>query len=652
MSRDCYSNINCITQHDGESSQNEQDNLYSVTSANVNYFPNKNYKLNVLSEENKNKNFSSNKHTIYYNSNNSSREETHKPDFNSNRIKELTSKNIIKYLKSKYISSLDFRYITNNYKINFEFFKIFLKIATYINETFSLDWTEVVYYFVIWCYKYIIFYDRQLSHEVLESKRYSCDFFFSLFISEYLACQSTSFIDAITKDFQWIINYTIYNISDPFYFNLLCFMTKRKINFQNFFYKKVFKTINAALLNFKYDNNNSIGNLKHVYNNIINYTVMIFNIISGSKARSTFISKINVIYEIKEFILFLLDMPLIYSQKAYKTTFIEGSGDALTFKTLLEMIFDILFDFENNIFQDIFYLNFLQNQASLAKIKNKNIIINNNNTSYYLFENPRRGSSKSQQAASLDILEEEKKSEALEEPQGIRLKNKTFSDLNVIANESINNNNNNNYSKLNNDPVTELNNQQLIRKNSLDDNINIKKTGNSNINGHSIFFYLDLIYVFANQEKNDELYKKLKEKIDQANKLDKETDNREKVKFVYPSLTQYFLSKFVVIYSLTKKEKLHYCNSANLPGAKMNHLNKDYINENQEILNRKLAYLERFINVLISDMKLIIEKYEIMLNLITINNDRTKFSKNPKNQGNAPIKALDNDFYSKIIFLI
>jgi len=453
------------------------------------------------------------------------------------KINSLSPLNTILFLKNK--ANINPMYLIENYKINYDYLKLFLRISVYLNERFSMNSTEITYYFTIWCYKNIIENDKKNCFSIIESTKYSCDYFYSLINSKYVQQNENHFMNIIIKDFIWIIGNTINHSSNPFYFHLTYLLIKMKMKNINF-YPQIIKTININLLK-------QVKELKEksVSCNVINNLIMIYNIVSLTKPRSKFIEKIQILSHIREFINFILGDPIIFSQKAYKYTYTQSNNDRYDFKIILEMLFDILFDIDINCFVDLFFYN-----SSKCK----------NNSDQYDIE-------------SSDFTKD-----------------------------------NNNLEKY-------LNEQSL-----------------------SIFFYMDLEYFYCAKEKLDDNHKKICNKIEANKQTEKNFDTKDTIKFPYTSYTQYFLSKFVTIYIILKKELR---NKTDDPTKSDNQcfkdLGSDYI--------CKINLLEKLINVLIRDMKKIIIEYEYLLNLRTLQIDRNKITKN-----NKTTNKNENDICRKLNF--
>jgi hypothetical protein len=415
------------------------------------------------------------------------------------------------------------------------------------------------------------------SVQIIESTKYSSDYFFSLLTSKFLDDEDNSLSYKITIDFIWIINNTINHYSNPFYFLLISFLIRKKIKINNI-YNVIFETINWNLiskdignLTFMKDNKNKRN--KCSLNNIINYTILIYNIVSYSKPNSKFIHKIKILDSINEFLKYLINDPIIFSQIAYKYTYTEANNDKYDFKILLDMLFDILFELNINIFDELFFYkleNSLKNQ--IKKINNFSI-----NSTDNLFEISEKDSFKS-----------------------------------------------------------DLNSKNLIKQNSNfpnEDKNNLLEKENGK--KYSIFFYLDIIYFYSNfdDKNNDDIYNKICKKIEFNKNYEKDLEMKEKIKFVYSSFTQYFLSKFVAIYILFKKE-INNIKAKHEQNSDLKLKNIKKYETQLEYFNFRIVFLEKIINVLIIDMKKIFNDHEKLLNLFILHKNRSKFSSNTKNNSN------------------
>jgi hypothetical protein len=182
----------------------------------------------------------------------------------------------------------------------------------------------------------------------------------------------------------------------------------------------------------------------------------------------------------------------------------------------------------------------------------------------------------------------------------------------------------------------QINNNLIEEKITLNNNnINIDKDKNDHNSEdkiqlnkkRSIFFYMDLIYKFQTSDL-DERLKYFSELFDASKKCDKDLESMliQSTKFTFPSYTLFFLTKFVMIYIFYKDEKKNYEKLYSKDnrftfGGKYGNIDESNINE---YYINKLKNVEYFIEILIEDMKIIIEKYEKMLNLFSLQSDRTK----------------------------
>jgi len=488
------------------------------------------------------------------------------------RIRELSPKNILKYLKNK--ADLDFRFITENYRLNYEYLKLFLKISVYINEMFSLLSSEFIYFLVIWCYKNIILYDKKNYLTIIESTKYSCDYFFSLLTSKFVKMENGKFNDRIISDFIWIINNTINQSSNPFYFLLISYLIKKKINVKKFYFH-VFKSINSLLIKPEYENRE-----KFTLNNTINYTILIYNIISISNPRNIYLKKMKIFTVINEFLDYLIEDPIIFSQKAYKYTYTEANNNKHDFKILLEMVLDIFLDIDINSFRDLFFYN-----KEIKKLSNK------------------------------DKYEKEFSCSDQDFDSEVKF-NIDSSDKNLEIG---------------------LNQKEIcFQQNIHDENI------------HSIFYYLDKIYFFSENEKIDnDIHNRIKIKIESNKKFQKGIETRDSIKFLYNSYTQYFLSKFISIYIIFKKEINNLMLKQSSSNNKQKLLNDD-VDKDYDYFNSRISSLKILINILIQDMREIIKKYECLLNLRTFDNERNKTPKPSSNSIHN--NKLENEIGGKSSF--
>lgn len=409
---------------------------------------------------------------------------------------------------------------------------------------------------IIWSYKNIILNDKKNCTSIIESTKYSCDYFYSLINSKYVKQNDNDFIKKIIKDFIWIINNTIDQSSNPFYFHLIYLLIRMKVKIIEF-YCQIIDAINSQLLK-------QIRQKKEKYIscNLINYLIMIYNIISLTKYKNNYINKLHIMNPIRQFIDLLLKDSMIFSQKAYKYTYNQSNNDKYEYKILLEMVLDILFNVDINCFINLFFYK-----------KNNNL--------------------------DDDFFQLMKKTD------------KNSKDISVNTNESI---------YVNREDVLEryLNEQRL-----------------------SIFFYMDLEYFYCAKEKLDETHKRICKKIEENKCTEKEFEIKDSIKFIYPSYTQFFLSKYVAVYIILKKElKTKTNDNIRLDSIS----NKNLILEIDHI-NSRLKTLEKLIDVLIRDMKKIITEYECLLNLRALNIDRSKIIKNFKSSNN-----VENDIFCKYIF--
>ena len=248
-----------------------------------------------------------------------------------------------------------------NYKINHEYFKLFLKISVYINERFSLLWTDFIYFKVIWIYKYLILHNKN-HNIILESSKFSCDYFFSLITSKSVKFQSNNFLDMICKDFEWLINNTIHTLWNPFYFMLITCLVQSKEDYLNF-YEKIFLVINKNIINLPEEKFN-----KFTLSNTVNYIIMLFNLSSISRRKNKMLKLPQFKKIVEEFIIFLREKPFIFSQKAYKYPYSDKNSDKNHFKIILDMIYEILLDIDINLFYEIFSLKFLKGNNFNNKI--------------------------------------------------------------------------------------------------------------------------------------------------------------------------------------------------------------------------------------------------------------------------------------------
>jgi hypothetical protein len=152
---------------------------------------------------------------------------------------------------------------------------------------------------------------------------------------------------------------------------------------------------------------------------------------------------------------------------------------------------------------------------------------------------------------------------------------------------------------------------------------------------------MDLKYFYCAKEKLDDTHKKIFNKIEANKLLEKKFDTKDSIKFLYPSYTQYFLSKFVATYIILKKE----LNSKSNDFTKQDILTNKNDSSELDHINFKLNILEKLINVLIRDMKKIIIEYECLLNFRTLQIDRNKITKNYKANN-----KIESDFCCKYIF--
>jgi hypothetical protein len=349
-----------------------------------------------------------------------------------------------------------------------------------------------------------------------------------------------------------------------------------KTNLVNF-YENIFLCLNQEILNEKINQNLNLEsqnfNLqiknfssKILLNNFVNHLIMFFNIISERKLKSNFFERKKIIENIKNFFSQAKFYPIIFSQKAFDHSYELPNSSNL--KILMEMIVDILLDVDVKMLKEIFYY------YNYNKDKNKDNYIDNDldNQRYKINNN---------------FIDEKNK----------------IKEINIGENLF----------------------KENINKNNRDNNKREKNQFNTK---RSIFYYMDLIYKFKTSDFVDEKHKYFSELFEINKKYDKDLDSmsiQSKI-FYFPSYTLFFLTKFVMIYIFYKEEKKNYENIY----CKHNRVTFGENKKNKEeclivqFYTNKLENLEYFIDILMIDLKIIITKYEKMLNFISLQNDRTK----------------------------